>query len=158
MVGVVTMFSLRILNSKQVREIMGLVESQWGASVWLDYAFLMNSKDRVFVVDRSVGSIDFSGLRINSAGLYFGELSRGRLRLTIEGSQIVGPHATRNVIDVDDAGMMSWLRGNDLSVDCTGCSGFVIVRHGRDFLGCGLYRDGTIKNYVPKTRRVMSAD
>lgn len=155
------MFTLKILNSKQVKEVLSLIESQWGADVgWLrdEYAFLINSSNRLFVITRGVANIDFSALHINSMGLYFGELYKGELRLTIEGSQIIGPYAGKNAVGLSGVEMKSWLRGNDVSKPCDGCSGFVIVKHESDFLGCGRYSNGVIKNFVPKTRRISAED
>src|SRR3989338_2917529 len=104
------MFTLKILNSKQVKELMGLIDEQWGSSIKLDYAFLMNNRDRVFVVNRSIGGIDFSRLRINSVGMYFAEYKNGSVRLSIEGSQVIGPHAKKNVVELSEDEMKSWLR------------------------------------------------
>ncbi|MBI2142523.1 hypothetical protein HYU15_03485 [Candidatus Woesearchaeota archaeon] len=155
------MFSHRILNSKQVREVLSIIESQWGArtsELREKYAFLINSRNRIFVITRDAANIDFPALHINSMGLYFGELSHGVLRLTIEGSQIIGPSAKRNIAELSSEEMKSWLRGSDLSRQCDGCSGFVIVKHESDFLGCGRYANGVIKNFVPKTRRIRDGD
>ncbi len=150
------MFKLQILNSKQAKEITGIISSHWDASLKMDYAFLVNGKNRVFIINRDVGSLDLSALRINSMGLYFGELKDGRLRLSIEGSQLIGPHASKNVVNITKKEMMDWLRGMDLQKDCESCSGFVIVKCNDDFLGCGSYYEGKIKNFVPKTRRVRA--
>ncbi len=155
------MFSHRILNSKQAKEVLSLIESQWGADVSRlreKYAFLINSRNRLFVITRDVANIDFSALHINSMGLYFGELFNGVLRLTIEGSQIIGPSAGKNVVELSSEEMKSWLRGNDISKSCSDCSGFVIVKRESDFLGSGRYSNGVIKNFVPKTRRIRDGD
>ncbi len=151
------MLRLKILNSKDIKRIMELVELQWGAKLKPDYAFLINSKNRIYAVNREVGSIPFEQLRINSMGLYFGELLDETIRLSIEGSQIIGPHATKNVVDISDDEMARWLRGEDLGRD-SGSNGFVIIRHGDDFLGTGRHSNGVIKNFVPKTRRIKSSD
>ncbi len=148
------MFSLQILNSKQTKEIKSIIEQQWDSKEQLDCAFLMNNRDRIFAVNREIGKLDFLKLRINSIGLYFGELKDGQLRLSIEGSQIIGPSAKKNVAEISTQEMKVWLKGEDLVKECEGCTGFVIVRSGNDFLGCGRYSNGTIKNFVPKTRRI----
>ena len=152
------MLSLKILNSKEIKGILSIIDYQWGCRKKLGYAFLMNGKGRIFVVSMDVGLVDFEKLRINSMGLYFGEIKGDDLRLSIEGSQIIGPLASKNLVDIDGREMSSWLRGNDLEKDCPGCSGFVIIRNDSDFLGCGRYSNGIIKNFVPKTRRISSSD
>ncbi len=152
------MLKLKILNSKESKEILSIIDAQWGFEGKLDYAFLVNTKNRIFIINREVGRVDFSSLRINSMGLYFGELKDGVLRLTIEGSQVVGPHSKKNVVEITDDELQKWLRGVDLVKDCEGCRGFVIVRHGTDYIGCGRYSNGMITNFVPKTRRINSVE
>ena len=90
------MHELKILNAKEVKEILKLIEEQWNAKLKLNYAFLKNNKNRVFIVNKDISKIDFSRLRINSLGMYFCEIDNG-IRLSIEDSQIVGPKAAKTL-------------------------------------------------------------
>ena len=38
----------------------------------------------------------------------------------------------------------------------TALSGYVLIRHGNDFIGSGKASDRKIFNYVPKARRISS--
>ena len=62
---------LKFLNSKETKEILKLIEEQWGAKLKLDYTLVKNNKSRVFIVNKDISKIDFSKLRINSIGMYF---------------------------------------------------------------------------------------
>ena len=145
---------LKILNNRDIKEIYHMIEEQWGAKIKLDYGFLKNNKDRVFVISKDISKIETSKLRINSAGMYFCEVYSNGIRLSIEGSQIVGAKATKNVVELSEEETKRWFKGDDLEKECRDCSGFVILRHGKDFLGNGKYANGKILNYVSKTRRV----
>ena len=144
---------LKILNSKEIKEILGLIESQWEAKLKLDYVFLKNPKNRVFIVNKDIEKIDFPKLRINSIGIYFCEIDNRGIRLSIEGSQIVGPKAAKNIIKINEEQAKSWLKGEDLEIDGN-CSGFVILRNKNDFLGTGKFKSGRVLNYVNKSRRI----
>ncbi|MBI5398807.1 hypothetical protein HZB03_05055 [Candidatus Woesearchaeota archaeon] len=149
--------SLRILNSRERRQIVDLIEKQWGCRWKSDLGLLQSEKDKIYAMSRDVERLDLGKLRVDIAGLYIAQLpNKNEIRLTIEGAQIIGPSASRNVIEVDSAAMRRWLRGEDIEVDCKDCSGFVILRCGNDFLGSGKYKDGIILNFVPKTRRISS--
>ena len=113
----------------------------------------MNSENRLFVANKELFDVDFKKLRVNSLGLYFGELNKSELRLTIEGSQLIGPMATKGVVKLDDSELKEWLKGSDLDKE-TDEKGFVIITNGKDFFGTGKVKDGKILNYVPKTRRL----
>ena len=144
---------LKILNSKEIKEIYGMIEEQWGAKVKLDYGFLKNNKNRIFIISKDISKIDLSKLRLNSVGMYFCELNNG-IRFSIEGSQIIGNKATKNIIELNDEEAKKWFKGEDLEKECPDCKGFVILKNKKDFLGTGKYSNGKILNYVGKTRRV----
>ena len=145
---------LKILNSREIKEICRLIEKQWGAKIKLDYGFLRNNKNRIFIINKNISKIDTSKLRLNSVGMYFYEDDRAGIRLSIEGSQIVGPKAVKNIVEINDDETRKWFRGEDLEKECRGCSGFVILRNKNDFLGSGKYSNGRILNYVGKSRRI----
>src|SRR3990167_7622870 len=141
---------LKFLNSKETKEILKLIEEQWGAKLKLDYTFAKNSKNRVFIVNKDINKIDFSKLRINSIGMYFCDLEN-EIRLSIEGSQIIGPKATKNVVEVSEEQTKKWMKGGDLEIEDKGnCNGFVIIKHENDFLGTGKFKEYRILNYVSK--------
>ena len=145
---------LKILNSKEIKEIYKLVESQWDARIKLEYGFLKNNKNRVFVVSKDISKIDISKLRLNSVGMYFCECDKFGIRLSIEGSQIVGAKSTKNIVELNEDEAKKWFKGEDLEKECKDGNGFVILKHNKDFLGTGKYANGKILNYVGKSRRV----
>ena len=145
---------LKFLNSKETKEILKLIEGQWGAELKLDFTFAKNSKNRVFIVNKDINKIDFSKLRINSVGMYFCDLEN-EIRLSIEGSQIIGPKAVKNVVEINEEQTKQWLKGEDLEIEDKGnYHGFVIIKHENDFLGSGKFKDNRILNYVSKSRRI----
>lgn len=145
---------LKILNNKEIKEIYKLIQNQWGVKLKLDYGFLKNNKNRVFIISKDISKIDISKLRLNSIGMYFCEIDDLGIRLSIEGSQIIGPKATKNVAELNDEEAKRWFKGEILEKECKDCNGFVILKHNEDFLGNGKYANGRILNYVGKSRRV----
>jgi len=147
------MQQLKILNKKEIKEIYNLIEKQWSAKLEVDYVFLRNNKHRVFICNKDISKIDLSKLRINSFGMYFCEIDRVGIRLSIEGSQIVGPKATKNITEIDEKQTKQWLKGEDLEIEGN-YSGFVILKHKNYFLGTGKFKENKVLNYVGKSRRI----
>ena len=158
------------LNKKEVKKIYEAIKSQWDAEVRLDYVFLLSEKNKLYIINKEITKIDLSRLRINTFGMYFGEYSKGNLRLSIEGSQIIGKYAKKNVLMIDNENTKKWLRGEELSLN-TDSEGFAVIKNKNDFLGCGRIINNTqnfsfrekfcskkILNYVPKNRRVRISD
>ncbi|MBI2143177.1 hypothetical protein HYU20_02445 [Candidatus Woesearchaeota archaeon] len=144
----------KILNSKEVREILKMVKQQWGCDLNLGCGFLEGKGGDIFLISRDIEKLDLPQLRINSLGLYFGQTRNDELRLSIEGSQIIGKAATKNVAELSDEEFKLWLQGEDIEKTLNNCSGYAIIKHNNDFIGCGKCKEGKILNFVPKARRV----
>ncbi len=149
------MHNLKILNKKEIKNILNIIKKQWDCDVELDYVFLINEKNKIYIVNKEISRIGFDKLRINSIGLYLGTLYDNEIRLSIEGSQLIGKKAKKNVIELDKKETKEWMKGIDLAKK-TKEKGFVIIKHKDDFLGCGKAVNDKILNYVPKARRINS--
>ncbi len=106
---------LKILNKKEKRDIVNKIKNQWGFNGRLDYVFLINKKNKLYIIGEGIKNINLDKLKIDSVGLYFGELIKKELRLSIEGSQIIGPNSDKNIIELNEKEKMEWLKGNDLN-------------------------------------------
>jgi NOL1/NOP2/fmu family ribosome biogenesis protein len=147
---------LKILNKKAVKEILALIKKQWNADINLDdYAFLKSEKGKIYIVNREIDKIDFKKLRIDAIGLYFAFIKDNKLRLSIEGSQLIGPKAKNNVYELNDKEVKEWMLGEDLITKATS-EEFVIIKHKKDFLGTGKIKQGKILNFIPKGRRLKT--
>ena len=146
------MKSLKILNRKASKRLLERIENQWGATLEGEYVLLLNDRQKLYIVNREVFDIDNSKLRVNSYGIYFADTRNG-IRLSVEGSQMIGPKAKKNIVELDEKEMKGWMRGEDIDKE-TDCEDFVILKYGRDFLGTGKVSSGKILNFLPKTRRL----
>jgi NOL1/NOP2/fmu family ribosome biogenesis protein len=149
--------NLRALSGRDLKPILKIIQDQWGAEMDFPQAWYQSTKNDLFIVSKDIGKVDVRSLRINSVGLYFGEIKKGLLRLSIEGSQLIGPKATKNIVELDEKELRKWLRGEDL-IKQVGAYGYVIMKSGNDFVGCGRIKEGKILNFVPKARRLLVND
>lgn len=150
----------RILNSKEQKEVWALVEAQWGIKRKPDGVLLKNNKNKIFLINRDIEKVFDEGLRIDSAGLYILEQPNpNEVRLSVEGTQLFGPHVTKNIVDLGDGEVREWLKGRHVETKIT-TKDFQIVRHRRgtmdDYMGCGKLNGKELRNYMPKTRRILA--
>jgi NOL1/NOP2/fmu family ribosome biogenesis protein len=151
------MAKLKILNSKKSKHIRQMIKDQWGAEIPLEHVFLENEKGKIFLVTKEFGDLVIEKLNIQTIGNYFAEVVHNSIRLSIEGSRMVGKNATKKILEVDDEEARAWVAGNDLNR--TGSEkGFLIVKNRTDFLGTGKYGQDRFCNYVPKSRRINLID
>jgi len=151
------MQNLKVLERKDKKRFLELLNKQFGFKEKLDYTFLINNKNKIFIVNKDIVNIDLNRIRINSAGLYIAELSNNEVRLSIEGSQLIGPRSKKNLIELDEKQAREWLKGKDIKTK-TKEKGFVILKHNKDFIGCGKIKENTILNFIPKIRRLNVSD
>lgn len=142
-----------MLNKKGSERVLGKIKEQFGIkNLDFDYGILQNKKGKIFLISKDIDKIDLRKLRINELGLYIARFDK-ELRLTIEGSQIFGKHANKNIYEINEEQAKLWLNGNDINCDKI-FNGFVIIKYDNDFLGSGKWKDNKILNYIPKERRI----
>ncbi len=94
---------------------------------------------------------------INRYGLRFARGISKNIKITTVALQIFGKFARRNVYNIPENLLKIYLSGKDLNVgEVKGIeTGQVIVKFGDDVIGSGLYNGNTIKNQIPKARRIV---
>ncbi len=161
---------LKILNRKEKNQLIAILEEQYGFQGELDYTFLLSKKNKMYLVNNDFARIDTSKLRIDSVGMYFGEIVGNQMRVSIEGSQLIGSQITKNIAIISKAVAKLWLHGHDLEFSAVeikeGTEGFVIVKSinsinnsfSDDFLGCGKITTEKLANYISKNRCLKTSD
>ncbi|NJE10366.1 hypothetical protein [Thermococcus sp. MAR1] len=87
-------------------------------------------------------------------GVYFGRIESDGIRLSIEGSFLVGPKATKNVVELDDERARLYLAGESVEIEDKNLHGWVIVKWRSYYLGSAKAKAGKLINYVPRERRL----
>ncbi len=138
---------------KELREqIENMLKEQFGVEK-IDLNFKEMGKRRIYAYTNCEPEFK---LRKVSQGIYFGTIERDGLRLSIEGSFLVGPKAKKNVVEVSKEEAQKWMEGDDLELDERVLPGtYVILKFGSYFLGCGRMKGNKIINFVPKNRRIL---
>ena len=146
------MENLRFLKSKETKQIIKILEEQFGVKKELDYFFMMNSEGDIFLINRDIEKIDFEKININNLGLYFGQLKKDQIRLSIEGSQLIGNHAKKGVSELDDGQIRKYISGEDIETGMED-QGQLILKNNKDFFGSSKIKNRMLLNFFPKSRR-----
>lgn len=146
--------TLKKLSTKEIKILTKKLEKQFSIDkLKLDYLFLKNNEDKIFIINKSFKSFERKNLNINSIGLYFAKIENGFPRLTIEGSQLIGQKAKSNILSLEKNDFKLWVNGKDLEIK-EKFSGYILVKYNNDFLGMGYCKDGKVLNSTPKERRI----
>ena len=93
--------------------------------------------------------------QIERAGVYFAKVDEpsGKIRLSIEGSQIFRDDIKKNLFEINFDEAEEWMKGHELRIK-TGIKGFIVLKNNGDFLGTGKASEEKIGNFIPKNRRL----
>ncbi|MFT4313062.1 MAG: hypothetical protein ACMXYA_01525 [Candidatus Woesearchaeota archaeon] len=157
--------NIQIASSKFQKRVYELLEHQYGFTKNLESHIYINEKEKkIFLLHDN--SLDLEEIRVNSLGLYFGEYNDAQteIRLSIDGSQIVGKHATKNVVTLTDEEFAQWVRGiqvditESLSKRLEHTFGYIIFQNTlNDCFGVGRVKNGSILTFVTKARWVKGS-
>ncbi|MDT7859061.1 MAG: hypothetical protein RQ930_03435 [Candidatus Aenigmarchaeota archaeon] len=146
------------MSENEKKEIEKIVEKNYGAKLDLSsFDCYINNRNEIYIVSKSV---DERLIPIASyVGMYFGRLKRNeKIQLSVEGSQIVGRLANKNIAIVDDENTSRYMEGFEFKwstlINCE-VNNFVLIKNENDFLGSGILREDKIESLVPKARRIM---
>ena len=146
------------MSENEKKELERIVEKNYGAKIDLSsFDYYINNRNEIYIVSKS---IDERLISIASyVGMYFGRLKRNeKIQLSVEGSQIVGKQANKNIAIVDDENLSRYIEGLECKwselINCE-TNNFVLIKNGNDFFGSGILREDKIESLVPKARRIM---
>jgi len=138
--------------------ILKYLRDRFGISkrIFSDYSFIVRG-EKIWIAFKNVLEKDLEGLNIEAIGLLFGRYfeKQKRFKPTTNALQIFGRYATKNIVELDEKEKEMYIRGYDLEKKLNLEEGYVIVKFKNDVLGCGLYREGKIKNQIPKARKII---
>lgn len=111
--------------------------------------------EKIYVFSKSVSDKNLEGLRIEGKGMLFGRYfkTQDKFKPTTNALQVFGREATKSIIKLTEKEKIAFINGEDLEKEVELESGYVILKYGKDIIGCGLYSNGSIKNQIPKARR-----
>ncbi len=147
---------LKILNKKEKAEIEKKLKEQFGIEQVPGF-IVQRGEERLFLFS---GNLSEEGIRllekctfIERIGIYFAKIIGNDIRLSIEGSQILKDQIKKNIFPLDSGQAEEWMKARELPIK-TDKHGFLIMKHGEDFLGTGKASEEKIGNFIPKNRRL----
>jgi NOL1/NOP2/fmu family ribosome biogenesis protein len=151
---------INFLKRSEVENIEDLIKKNYGTKIDLkQFLVFKSSEEKIWIVSKNILNLDLKKLKINSLGLYIGKLKRNnKIHLSLEGSQIVGKNANKNIVVLDELNTKKFMQGFDVKpkkeINCD-YNNFVIVKFGEEILGSSLLTEEKLKNLIPKSRRII---
>jgi NOL1/NOP2/fmu family ribosome biogenesis protein len=150
---------MKVLEKEEVENLERMIEKNYGTRVGLNqFLVLLSSEEKIWLASKEIMNLDMRKFPVNSIGMNFGKIKRNdKVNLTIEGSQMVGKLATKNVVALDEQEAQKFMQGSDVKpqqeINCE-YHNFAIVKSGEDVLGSSPLTEEGLQNLLPKSRRV----
>ncbi len=147
---------LKILEGEERKDFISKLDAEFGIKN-VPGILIMRGKERIFLFSGNLDGKNLNDLEkiafVERAGVYFAKVDEFGVRLSIEGTHVIGNEIKRNIVELNSDEMETWMMGHEL-LKKTGLSGFVIIKYKDDFLGTGKASAEKIANFIPKSRRL----
>ncbi|MEM5836132.1 MAG: hypothetical protein QW040_04100 [Candidatus Aenigmatarchaeota archaeon] len=147
------------MSEEEIEHLENLLEKNYGVEIDFEGKLFKTSVEKIWIASKEVFELDSSKLRVNALGLYLGKLKRNeKIQLSVEGAQLVGEKAKKNIAIINEENLEKYLQGFDFSahklINCEK-NNFVLLKFREDFVGTGILRENYIENILPKARRIF---
>lgn len=150
---------MNVLEKEQIENLEKLIEKNYGTRAGLDrFLVLLSFEEKIWLASKEILNLDMRKFPVNSIGMNFGKIKRNdKINLTVEGAQMIGKLATRNIVVLDEENSKKFMQGSNVKPQQeVGCEyhNFAIVKFGENILGSSLLTEDGIQNQLPKSRRI----
>jgi NOL1/NOP2/fmu family ribosome biogenesis protein len=149
-------FKIQYANENEISSINKTLNKQFGIKK-IDGKLIRAGEERIRIFTGELSENELINIqkfiRIEGIGLYIAKEERGEIRLSIEGSQILGGQSTKNTYELKDNQVQQWMEGADI-MQKNDEKRWVIIKNKDDFLGSGRMSAEKISNHIPKPRRL----
>lgn len=150
-----------------MEEIITRINKNFNAEIPKDLDFEIRN-EKIYVFKKELKNIyEFlksKGLRLEKIGIYFGKLKKNdKIQLSIEGSQIVGKTAKKNVIEINDLEKLEKFLRDEISLTLEEFKNvekhnFPIIKY-KNYIVCSAASlEKEIKNLFPKNAKRLLYD
>jgi len=142
----------KILDGEELERLRKRLFERYGITE-IPYVIVKSGKRKYRATTKDASKIRIAQL----VGIYVLKETPFGLMFSIEGTQLFGPLARKNVFEISSEIIEKWMHGEDLEVNSRNKleRGLVIVRSEDLYLGSGLYDGQRIRNLLPKSRKVV---
>lgn len=145
---------MRKMNKREVEEILKQLE-YYGINYkeldfLKDFDFYINKEGKIFIVNKN--NINISG--VNRLGLYILKKEKNGIRFSIEGAQLFSKYIKDKILEIEPEKIF-FINKKVEKINLN--NGFYVMKYKNDFLGSCYVKNGEVKDFIPKDRKIMSS-
>lgn len=132
---------------KYFKEEFGIDEEVFKGYEFYEY------KNSIYLMTKEAKDFDLEG-KVIRKGIRIARLVRNGIKPTIDGIQIFGRYAKKNIIHLEEEDLKKILLGKDLHLELDIPNGYKILFYKNYPIGVCYFRDKKLKNQIPRSRRI----
>jgi len=144
------------LRKREENKIKEMLLENYGFSIPSDWRLYYLGADRVWVLKDEFFEFPLEKLNVEVMGFYLCYFDFKILRLSFNGSQIVGKSATKNVLDISVKEAEELIRGFDIDKVTNMEAEYLILRTPVGIIGVGKNHKTKILCQINKNRRIRN--
>ena len=143
---------MRRCSQEEYEKVLEYMKERFGIEkeVFRGFGFYSGRQGRIFLGPENLPS----GVKPLSAGILIARLKR-TVKPSTNFIQMFGRRAKRNILTLPREKALSYMKGENIDTgESSAEDGYVMVFYRNFPLGCGLLREGKVKNMLPKAKRL----
>tara|TARA_Y100000310_G_scaffold342359_1_gene445305 strand:- start:6498 stop:6953 length:456 start_codon:yes stop_codon:yes gene_type:complete len=150
--------NIKFIKSSGKKKILAQLSEQFGITK-LPYLLIAGGKEKIRAFSGSLSKEEIFELnkltKIEGLGTYLIKQEADKpFRLSLDATHLLSKQISKNIFTLNDQQLADWLHGLDIQVKAP--NALLVLKHGSDFLGCGVSNGKKIYNYIPKERRIKN--
>ncbi|MGB9598716.1 MAG: NIP7 pre-PUA domain-containing protein [Minisyncoccales bacterium] len=150
---------VNFLKKEEVAKIEKTLQEQYRVDFSLQSFSLFSIGNKIFLFSKDIEKIkeEILKIKIFSFGLFFGQFKKNKILLSLEGAQMVGKKAKKNVVLLNENSLRNFLLGfNVLDAKEFRCEpdAFLLLKYRGEIVGLGQKKKNYIENLTLKTKRL----
>jgi NOL1/NOP2/fmu family ribosome biogenesis protein len=146
--------NIQFIKTPEKRRILEQLNKQFGIEN-LNFLLIKSAKEKIRGFSGQLSKEEICQLseiaNIEVIGAYMLRIEHD-LRLSFDATKLLSQEIKKNIIEIDEEQMKTWMQGFDLPIQKP--SGTYVIKYQNLFLGCGKSNGQVILNHVPKDRRL----
>ncbi|MDD4352823.1 MAG: hypothetical protein PHN56_00035 [Candidatus Nanoarchaeia archaeon] len=144
------------LRKREVDTIKDLLLENYGFVTPKSWMLYYLGKEKVWILKEEFFNLPLEKFNVETMGFYLCHFEHNIFRLSIQGAQIVGETATKNILDISLKDAWELLRGFDIDKETNLEATYIILRTEAGIIGVGKNHKTKILCQIKKNRRVRN--
>lgn len=150
--------NMKFLKSREKKRVLEDLQERFGISEFPS-VMIETGKEKIRGFSGNMTKEEIEELvqdvNVEIIGLYLFKQEGAGIRLSLDATQYFQDQIKKEIVIVNEMQAEDWLTGKDLDIESD--NGIVIVKCGKDLLGCGVSNGKKVFNYIPKERRIRKS-